>query len=161
MKYFRNILNSSECKTLIDMLQTLPEKVETFAGEIVDRLHVSPEWHYNFYRLGKAEVEDYILTIESKIPFDIVSFRIMHYPTGALIGEHKDSWHPIDGPSDCGMTIQLNNPKDYVGGEFLMNNTVTHLEEGDGIFYEYHEPHQVKKIRHGERWIVSLRAKLR
>jgi hypothetical protein len=161
MKYFRKILDSKQCKSIIDRIEELPQKVESFTGEIVERLHVSPEWNYNFYRLGKNEIIDIIEIIESKVPFEIVSFRIMHYPTGAKIGRHKDGWHPVDGPSDCGMTIQLSNPDDYVGGEFFMNDKVTSLHQGDGLYYTYDEPHEVKKIRHGERWIASIRAKLR
>ena len=161
MKYFRNVLDADQCESLIKMLPGLPEKVETGSGKIIDRLHISPQWNYNFYRLGREEVLDIIKIVEAKISADIVSFRIMHYPAGASIGAHVDSWHPVDGPSDCGMTIQLNNPKNYVGGEMLMNHTVTDLDQCDGISYTYDEPHEVKKIRFGERWIASLRAKLR
>jgi len=161
MKYFRKLLSKNHCQSIIDLIPTLSEEVTTFANENVKRLHVSPEWQYNFYRLGKQEVLEQINVIEKKIPFTIVSFRIMHYPTGSSIGEHNDSWHPIDGPSDCGMTIQLNNPDNYVGGQFYMNGEPTNLNIGDGVFYTYDEPHFVRKVLQGERWIVSLRAKLR
>lgn len=161
MKYHRRILTAKQCQHIIDLVPTLSKNVTTFANETVERLHVSPEWNYNFYRLAKDEVLEHIESIESQIPFTITSFRVMHYPTGAMIGEHNDSWHPIDGPSDCGMTIQLNSPIDYTGGDFYMNSKATNLDIGDGIFYTYDEPHYVKKILDGERWIVSLRAKLR
>lgn len=161
MKYYRKILAKEQCQSIIELVPTLSENVTTFANETIKRLHVSPEWHYNFYRLGKQEVLEHVEIIQEKLAFDITSFRVMHYPAGALMGEHNDSWHPLDGPSDCGMTIQLNNPTEYSGGDFYMNSKNTNLDIGDGIFYTYDEPHYVKKILHGERWIVSLRAKLR
>ena len=38
-----------------------------------------------------------------------------------------------------------------------MSNEIIELNQGDGVLYSYNTPHEVTKIKTGNRWIASIR----
>ncbi len=102
----------------------------------------------------------------SLLPRTLVPFRISRYDTGMSYGMH------VDGPvmeqppvrTDVSMTIFLNNPSDYEGGELLIRSDVGDLSyklaAGDAIAYPSQYLHRVADVRSGSRlvavtWIQS------
>lgn len=157
---YRSVFPKDICNELISVIsQGLSEKVECFGGQVLPRLQVNPDWAYNFYRLSKTESSKYCDFIKQVLPnAHISSFRIMHYPPGTKLGRHTDgSGLRGDEESNSGFIVQLNDPKSYVGGHLLMDSNIIDLEVGDGVFYKYSVPHEVKLVRKSDRWISNLR----
>ena len=91
-----------------------------------------------------------------------------HYTKGMSYGEHVDD--PIMGQgeiyrSDVSITIFLNSPEDYDGGELVIQTSFgeqqVKLPAGDAILYPSSSVHRVAEVTRGERqvavsWIQSL-----
>ena len=97
---------------------------------------------------------------------NIYPFIISKYTTGMQYGWHVDS--PLMGDmmrTDIALTIFLNNPDEYEGGELELQTAsgtqLYKLAAGDAICYPCQQVHQVKAITSGVRevavtWIQSL-----
>lgn len=66
-----------------------------------------------------------------------------------------------DGESNTGLIIQLTDPNFYKGGYLRMSNELIELNKGDAVLYSYDTPHEVTKIKSGDRWIASIRLLLK
>lgn len=97
---------------------------------------------------------------------NIYPFLLSRYGTGMTYGWHVDS--PLMANmmrTDIAMTIFLNNPEEYEGGELELqtaSGTVFFkLNAGDAICYPCTQLHRVREVTSGERrvavtWIESL-----
>ena len=85
----------------------------------------------------------------------------MHYPPGAMIGRHTDTYMEQDGVSDTGLIVQLTDSKLYKGGYLRMSNEIMELNKGDAVLYSYDTPHEVTKVKQGDRMIASIRMLLK
>lgn len=143
------------------MVPTLSEDFTTFAGvETPRKLESTRRSDVAFYlhQLSEVESQKYCDMIYSCIPdVKATAFRIMHYPTGSCIRDHYDSWTPIDGESNSGLIIQLNDPRSYKGGYLAIEREFIDLDIGDGVFYGYEHLHGVSTIKESDRWILNLR----
>jgi len=162
-KVIKNILNTSQCDDLISLLNSkLSDNVVTSTGETVLRTYLNEKWKYFFTRYNSSEVSVFCEAIQKILPdYDIVSFRTMHYPPGAMIGRHTDTYMEQDGVSDTGLIIQLTDTKLYKGGYLRMSNEIMELNKGDAVLYSYDTPHEVTKVKHGDRMIASIRMLLK
>lgn len=100
------------------------------------------------------------------LPKNIYPFLISKYSTGNAYGWHVDS--PLMGNmmrTDIAMTIFLNDPSEYEGGELELQTpvgSITYkLKKGDAICYPCTQVHRVKELISGQRhvavtWIQSL-----
>jgi len=100
------------------------------------------------------------------LPKNIYPFLISKYTPGNGYGWHVDS--PLMGNmmrTDIAMTIFLNDPEEYSGGELELHTPIGNIEykfnKGDAICYPCMQLHRVKDIIAGERhvavtWIQSL-----
>ena len=102
------------------------------------------------------------------MPLKIAAPYYAHYTKGMSYGEHVDD--PIMGQgeiyrSDVSVTIFLNSPKDYDGGELVIQTAFgeqqVKLPAGDAILYPSSSIHRVAEVTRGERqvavsWIQSL-----
>ena len=103
------------------------------------------------------------------MPLKIAAPYYAHYTKGMSYGEHVDD--PIMGQgselyrSDVSVTIFLNSPDDYDGGELVIQTAFgeqqVKLPAGDAVLYPSSSVHRVAEISRGERlvavsWIQSL-----
>jgi len=103
------------------------------------------------------------------MPLKIAAPYYAHYAEGMSYGEHVDD--PIMGQgselyrSDVSVTIFLNNPDDYDGGELVIRTSFgeqqVKLPAGDAVLYPSSSVHRVAEVSRGERlvavsWIQSL-----
>ena len=95
-------------------------------------------------------------------PKAIHSMRIAKYTKGMAYGEHYDS--PFMGDqgfrTDLSVTVFLNEPHEYVGGELAINNDRYKLAAGSVIVYPSTSLHEVLPVTKGERkvavfWVQS------
>jgi len=103
------------------------------------------------------------------LPLKIAAPYYAHYTKGMSYGEHVDD--PIMGQgselyrSDISITIFLNSPDDYDGGELVIRTSFGEqqikLPAGDAIIYPSSSTHRVAEVSRGERlvavsWVQSL-----
>ncbi len=103
------------------------------------------------------------------MPLKIAAPYYAHYTEGMSYGQHVDD--PIMGQgselyrSDVSVTIFLNSPEDYDGGELVIQTAFgeqqVKLPAGDAIIYPSSSIHRVAEVSRGERlvavsWIQSL-----
>ena len=103
------------------------------------------------------------------IPLKVAAPYYARYTQGMSYGEHVDD--PIMGQggelyrSDVSVTIFLNNPDDYDGGELVIQTPFgeqqVKLPAGDAVIYPSSSVHRVAEVSRGERlvavsWIQSV-----
>lgn len=104
------------------------------------------------------------------LPKRIGPFHFSRYEVGMEYGDHVDNsvmgmntGNPMR--ADMSMTIFLNDPADYDGGELVLNSRISprpvRLNAGDAIVYPTDEFHRVQPVTRGTRraavtWIESL-----
>ena len=102
------------------------------------------------------------------MPLKVATPYYAHYKAGMSYGDHVDD--PIMGQgdiyrSDVSVTIFLNNPDEYEGGELVIQTSFGEqqfkLAAGDAILYPSSSRHRVAEVTKGERlvavsWIQSL-----
>jgi PKHD-type hydroxylase len=103
------------------------------------------------------------------LPLRIAAPYYAHYTKGMSYGSHVDD--PIMGKgselyrSDVSVTIFLNSPDDYDGGELVIQTAFgeqqVKLPAGDVVLYPSSSTHRVAEISRGERlvavsWVQSL-----
>lgn len=103
------------------------------------------------------------------LPLRIASPYYGRYTTGRSYGNHVDD--PIMGTegalyrSDVSITVFLNPPEDYAGGELVIHTAfgshAVKLAAGDAVMYPASSLHHVREVTQGERlvavtWLQSL-----
>ena len=143
------------------MVPTLSENFTSFAGvETIRKLAPPGRSDIAFYlnQLSESESQKYCDMIYSHIPnVRATAFRILYYPPGSCIIDHRDTWAKIDGESNSGLIIQLNDPNSYEGGYLAIEREFINLDIGDGVYYGYENLHGVSTIKKSERWILNVR----
>lgn len=103
------------------------------------------------------------------LPLRVAAPYYARYTTGMHYGDHVDD--PIMGAdgqiyrSDLSITIFLNAPSDYDGGELMINTSfgeqAIKYAAGDAVLYSASTRHRVAEVTRGERlvavtWVQSL-----
>ena len=102
------------------------------------------------------------------MPLKVAAPYYAHYTAGMSYGEHVDD--PVMGQgdvyrSDVSVTIFLNSPEEYQGGELVIQTSFgeqqVKLAAGDAVLYPSSSVHRVAEVTQGERlvavsWIQSL-----
>nr|AFI78457.1 2OG-Fe(II) oxygenase [uncultured bacterium ws138B4] len=102
------------------------------------------------------------------MPLKVAAPYYAHYTAGMSYGEHVDD--PVMGQgnvyrSDVSVTIFLNSPDKYQGGELAIQTSFgeqqVKLAAGDAVLYPSSSVHRVAEVTRGERlvavsWIQSL-----
>jgi len=103
------------------------------------------------------------------LPLKIAAPYYAKYTKGMAYGNHIDD--PVMGPagqryrSDISITIFLNEPDEYDGGELAIQTAFgeqkVKLKSGDAIMYPSSSTHEVKEVTRGERlvavtWLQSM-----
>lgn len=107
--------------------------------------------------------------LAAALPQKIAAPYYARYTKGMQYGNHVDD--PVMGPpgqryrSDCSITVFLNNPKDYDGGELVIQTSFgeqkVKLNAGDAVLYPSSSTHRVAEVTRGERivavtWLQSM-----
>lgn len=106
--------------------------------------------------------------LNGALPHRVATPYYARYTPGMAYGDHVDD--PVMGPgpryrSDIAITIFLNNPQSYDGGELMIRTSFgereAKLPAGDAIMYPASSLHRVAAVTRGERlvavtWVQSL-----
>ena len=103
------------------------------------------------------------------MPLKVAPFILSSYTPGLFYGDHTDNaiigrlgGKPLR--SDLSMTVFLNDPEDYDGGDLIIDSDLRpsnwKLPAGDAVVYPSFSLHRVDPVRRGERrvavsWIQS------
>jgi len=171
-----NILNADKLANIRAMLQ----KVEFIdgkhsAGEAARRVKNNEEMKQG---TQQAEYLDHLLMSSlaentdfrsSTLPYRVAQPVFARYTNGMQYGDHVDD--PIMGGgaekfrTDVSITVFLNEPDEYDGGELIINTTYgekrVKLSAGSAVLYPSASVHRVLEITRGERlaaivWLQSM-----
>ena len=107
--------------------------------------------------------------LAAALPLKIAAPYYAKYSQGMSYGSHVDD--PVMGPvgqryrSDLSITVFLNEPDDYDGGELVIQTSfgeqTTKLKAGDAVMYPSSSTHRVAEVTKGERivavtWLQSM-----
>lgn len=107
--------------------------------------------------------------LAAALPLKIAAPYYAKYSKGMAYGSHVDD--PVMGPvgqryrSDLSITVFLNEPNDYEGGELVIQTSfgeqTIKLKAGDAVMYPSSSTHRVAAITKGERlvavtWLQSM-----
>jgi PKHD-type hydroxylase len=107
--------------------------------------------------------------LAAALPLKIAAPYYAKYGKGMAYGNHVDD--PVMGPvgqryrSDLSITVFLNEPGDYEGGELTIQTSfgeqTVKLKAGDAVMYPSSSTHRVAEVTNGERlvavtWLQSM-----
>ena len=104
--------------------------------------------------------------LNAALPARVAAPIYARYTSGMGYGPHIDD--PVMGQgqryrTDMAITIFLNKPEEYEGGELEIGDDgrLIKLAAGDGVLYDADTIHQVREVRQGERrvavtWVQSM-----
>lgn len=105
----------------------------------------------------------------SALPYRVAQPVFARYTPGMHYGDHVDDPIMGSGPekfrTDVSITVFLNNPDDYEGGELIINTSygekAVKLPAGSAVLYPSASVHRVTEITRGERlaaiiWLQSM-----
>lgn len=163
------VLDSSTLTGILHLLQSMPLRdgrlsAGSFAGSVKNNREADPE-HPQLDLLNRKVLLP--LYRHSQFQAAVLPRRLSgaffaQYTEGMAYGHHVDD--PIMGPegaryrSDVSITVFLNSPAEYDGGELLIDTAFgsqsVKLEAGDAILYPASSLHQVTPVTRGERWVA-------
>lgn len=161
-------------------IRTMLEKVEFIdgkhsAGKAAQRVKNNEEMKQGSQQ---AEYLDHLLMgslaenadfRSGALPYRVAQPVFARYTSGMQYGDHVDDPIMGSGPekfrTDVSITVFLNNPEDYEGGELIINTTygekAVKLPAGSAVMYPSASVHHVNEITRGERlaaivWLQSM-----
>ena len=134
-----------------------------------DELALDPAQMRDLNNLVMGRLVEHPVYRSAAMPLKIAAPYYARYTAGMSYGDHVDD--PIMGQgselyrSDVSITIFLNSPDDYDGGELVIQTAFgeqqVKLPAGDAVIYPSSNLHHVAEVSRGERlvavsWIQSL-----
>lgn len=132
-----------------------------------EELAMEPQLLQRLYRVVMASVGHSEVFRSAVLPARVADFIFARYQPGMRYGDHVDDPIMGQGPrfrSDVSMTIFLNPPEHYDGGELVIRtpfgNQQVKLPAGHAVVYPSASVHRVAEVTRGERlvaltWIQS------
>lgn len=173
-----NVLSKDECKTIIAQLEQADWVLgSSTAGHVAKNVKQNLQLSQDnplADKLGKFLVSKLVPRSDfqaAAIPNKIFPPMFNCYQGGGTFGDHIDNairFHPQNGTAirtDVSMTIFLNEPEEYEGGELIIQDTYgeqkVKLAAGNAILYPSTSLHQVTPVTNGRRlasffWIQSF-----
>jgi PKHD-type hydroxylase len=133
-----------------------------------EELALEPERLKRLYRVVMASVGHSEVFRSAVLPARVADFIFARYQPGMRYGDHVDDPIMGQGPkfrSDVSMTVFLNPPQDYAGGELVIRTPFgdqrVKLPAGHAVVYPSASLHHVAEVTRGERlvaltWIQSF-----
>lgn len=133
-----------------------------------EELAQDPELLQRLYRIIMASVGHSERFRSAALPAKVADFIFARYQPGMRYGDHVDDPIMGQGPkfrSDLSMTLFLNEPDRYEGGELVIRTAfgeqVVKLRAGHAVLYPSASVHRVAEVTRGERlvaltWIQSF-----
>lgn len=134
-----------------------------------EELALEPERLQLLYRILMSSVGNNATFRSFVLPNKVADFIFARYQPGMHYGDHVDDpIMGIQGPkfrSDVSMTVFLNSPEHYDGGELVIRTPFgeqrVKLAAGDAVIYPSASVHRVAEVTAGERlvaltWIQSF-----
>jgi PKHD-type hydroxylase len=127
-----------------------------------------PELLQRLYRIIMASVGHSEVFRSAALPARVADFIFARYQPGMRYGDHVDDPIMGQGPrfrSDVSMTVFLNAPESYDGGELVIRTPFgdqqVKLSAGHAVVYPSASMHRVAEVTRGERlvaltWIQSF-----
>ena len=140
------------------------------AGEVKhnEELALEPELLQRLYRIVMASVGHSEVFRSAALPAKVADFIFARYRPGMRYGDHVDDPIMGQGPrfrSDVSMTVFLNEPDSYAGGELVIRTPFgeqrVKLAAGHAVVYPSASVHRVAEVTRGERlvaltWVQSF-----
>lgn len=133
-----------------------------------EELAQDPDLLQRLYRIIMASVGHSETFRSAALPAKVADFIFARYQPGMRYGDHVDDPIMGQGPrfrSDVSMTVFLNPPEAYDGGELVIRTPFgeqqVKLPEGHAVVYPSASVHRVAEVTRGERlvaltWIQSF-----
>jgi PKHD-type hydroxylase len=133
-----------------------------------EELALEPELLQRLYRVVMASVGHSAVFRSAVLPAKVADFIFARYQPGMQYGDHVDDPIMGQGPkfrTDVSMTIFLNPPESYEGGELVIRTPFgdqrVKLPAGHAVVYPSASVHRVAEVTSGERmvaltWIQSF-----
>lgn len=133
-----------------------------------EELALEPELLQRLYRVVMASVGHNAVFRNAALPAKVADFIFARYQPGMRYGDHVDDPIMGQGPkfrSDVSMTVFLNAPDTYDGGELVIRTPFgdqkVKLPAGHAVVYPSASVHRVAEVTRGERlvaltWIQSF-----
>jgi len=160
MKLYPNLLDPELIPDILQLYKQSANQV-TINGKTSERFNVSH--NRGLVLLSKYNDEEFKFiwdSIKDKLPegTTVASNRILKYRTGGHFRRHVDGRKAGTPEQNVSLIIQLSDPSsNYVGGDMTVNDEPIDLGMGDAVAYWYGEPHEVKMLYEGARYVVNLR----
>ncbi|MCB1723508.1 MAG: Fe2+-dependent dioxygenase [Gammaproteobacteria bacterium] len=140
------------------------------ASKVKDNQELAPEPELlqRLYRIVMASVGHNARFRSAALPVKVADFIFARYQPGMRYGDHVDDPIMGQGPrfrTDVSMTIFLNDPDSYDGGELVIRTPFgeqqVKLPAGHAVVYPSASVHRVAEVTRGERlvaltWIQSF-----
>lgn len=173
-------LSSEECDLIIQKMQNHERLKWGLVGNGKENSYVPAENNYRVVRVADLLEEDFpwvyekiktlVRTVNDGFEFDLYGIMddimFMRYDapmdghSGGQFQWHADNGADITGMRKISMSIGLNNPSEYDGGEFQIFNNGEHnygkIEQGVAISFPSFRPHRVTEITKGTRYVLVL-----
>ena len=170
----KNILGDAELQKIQELLKTAKFRdghlsAGMAAQQVKNNLEVSDEDIISLLNnIVMNNVVRHPIYQHAALPHRIAAPFYARYENGMEYGEHIDD--PIMGQgdryrSDIAMTIFLNSPEEYEGGELIIQTPygeqIIKFNAGDAVLYPATTRHRVSKVTSGKRlvavtWVQSL-----
>jgi PKHD-type hydroxylase len=163
--WFKSALTASECKDIIRIGKKFPkEKASTFNGSENEVRNSEVRWirsneetEFIFDKIRECCKE----ANKEQFKLDLTGFtEDLQFTEYEGVGKHYD-WHADIGPEKnkrkLSVVIQLSDPKDYKGGNLILNTgniCITDRGIGNIIIFPSFLLHKVSKMESGNRYSI-------
>lgn len=170
-----NLLNSAQLEKLQEIIAAsdfvdgrLTAGMAAGRVKANEELAQDPQVLQRLYRVIMASLGHNEIFRSAALPAKVADFIFARYQPGMRYGDHVDD--PIMGQgakfrSDVSMTVFLNPPEEYDGGELVIRTPFgdqqVKLDAGHAVVYPSASVHRVAEVTRGERlvaltWIQSF-----
>lgn len=159
----KHVVDSDTIDSLLKFYRSCTNQI-TLNGDIRDRHYASSVGHFMITEMHDHEVPELWPQVRSAIQQDtgydpkLCYIRVLKYNRTCHIPVHVDTYATdVQNPSNVSVIIQASDPESYRGGELIVNKRLMDMQLGDMVLYTYDNPHEVKTVKQGVRYVINIR----